>query len=260
MLGGTWLSLAKSVAYGTLAGSVEVVSSQRPQYLQSLSYLVLIPALALRSPTNFYDGVNPGKSNGLIPPITRNLGRKGLPPPPLGFARSDQIGELPTNHAEPGTNLASAVSKNIGRHMRPLTALLLAFVVFWGMSARAQDEKDCYRSDIETGHCLIKVLKNADANLKESYKYARHYLPPQDRANLMTAQRAWMAYRNAACKVEYAMAGDDKKFRTLCLIRITKQRTAEIEDLYSCVGPPSDNFPEAPIVPVQTDLRSLPLK
>ena len=74
MLGGTWLSLAKSVAYGTLAGSVEVVSSQRPQYLQSLSYLVLIPALALRSPTNFYDGVNAGKSNGLIPPITRNLG------------------------------------------------------------------------------------------------------------------------------------------------------------------------------------------
>ena len=150
--------------------------------------------------------------------------------------------------------------------MRPLTALSLAFVVFWGASARAQDEKDCYRSDIETGQCLVNVLKSADADLKESYKYAyaKRDLSPRDRTNLVAAQRAWIVYRNAACKAEYAMAEDDKGFRTLCLIRLTKQRVAEVIDLYlvthGCVEPPPSNFPEPPIVPVQMDLRSLPLK
>ncbi len=162
---------------------------------------------------------------------------------------------------KPGTNLASAVSKNIGRHMRPLTALLLAFVIFWGVSARAQDEKDCYRPDIETGQCLVKVLKSADAVLKGSYRYYKRDLSPRDRTNLVAAERAWIAYRNAACKAEYAM-DRDKNLRVECIIKLTKLRADDIKYLYDppCPGPPSNNFPEPPIVPVQTDLRSLPLK
>ncbi len=147
--------------------------------------------------------------------------------------------------------------------MRPLTALSLTLVIFWGMSARAQDEKDCYRSDIETGQCLVKVLKSADADLKESYKYAyaKRDLSQRDRTNLMAAERAWIAYRNAACKAEYGV-DRDKNLRVECIIKLTKLRADDIKYLYDppCLGPPSNNFPEPPIVPVQTDLRSLPLK
>jgi uncharacterized protein YecT (DUF1311 family) len=142
--------------------------------------------------------------------------------------------------------------------MRRWTTLSLALVIFWGVSVHAQDEKDCYRPDVDMEQCLVRVLKSADADLKLSYTNAKRDLSSQDRAHLVAAQRAWIVYRHATCKAEYVLSDGDKNFRTMCLLRITTQRRAEIENLYNggCPGPAAD--PGLPKIPFKMELPRLP--
>jgi len=53
--------------------------------------------------------------------------------------------------------------------------------------------------------------------------------------NLKDAERKWMAYRDAICKAEYGLVGGGSagpSIQVSCLIRITKQRIADLQAGY----------------------------
>jgi uncharacterized protein YecT (DUF1311 family) len=81
--------------------------------------------------------------------------------------------------------------------------------------------------------------KLADAELSKEYERAlksiAQYYRPSDVANLRDAQRKWIAYRDAVCKAEYELIGGGTAgptTRMACLVRLTKQRTADLEADY----------------------------
>jgi uncharacterized protein YecT (DUF1311 family) len=135
--------------------------------------------------------------------------------------------------------------------------VLSAFVIFVVLSVRAQDEKTCYAGDVDRRQCFARVLKQADLDLNDSCTHYKRIFDAQDRANLVAAQRAWRAYRDAACNAEYDFYRDEN-LRWECLIKLTRRRLQDIGDLYNppCVGPPDDSeIP--PVIPVPIDLRPL---
>jgi len=66
-------------------------------------------------------------------------------------------------------------------------------------------------------------------------KVTKEIYTPEDVRNLKDAERQWIAYRDAACKAEYGLWGmgsGGPSARTVCLIRITKQRIVDLKDAY----------------------------
>ena len=88
--------------------------------------------------------------------------------------------------------------------------------------------------------CLAKSLKAADAELnaegRKALKIASdQYHRSTDVQNLRDAERKWIAYRDAICKAEYGLVGGGTagpSIQISCLIRITKQRIADLQAEY----------------------------
>lgn len=87
--------------------------------------------------------------------------------------------------------------------------------------------------------CLAKSLKAVDADLNAEYrkavKVAKDQYKPPDVQNLRDAERKWMVYRDAICKAEYGLVGGGTagpSIQISCLIRITKQRIADLQAEY----------------------------
>jgi len=58
----------------------------------------------------------------------------------------------------------------------------------------------------------------------------------QDVENLRVAERKWTLYRDAACKAEYGLWGGGSggpNALTMCVIRLTKQRTTDLKNVYT---------------------------
>ena len=100
--------------------------------------------------------------------------------------------------------------------------------------------------------------QTADAQLNAAYRTAMARakqldggtkpadLPPAERAGpsysqaLLTSQRAWIAYRDANCRVfsyEYRGGSAQGLSNRVCLIRVTRARTAELRLLQSVFAP-----------------------
>jgi uncharacterized protein YecT (DUF1311 family) len=98
----------------------------------------------------------------------------------------------------------------------------------------------------------------ADAQLNAAYRTAMTRmkqldrgtkpadLPPAERAGpsysqaLLNSQRAWIAYRDANCRVfsyEYRGGSAQGLSNRVCLIRVTRARTAELRLLQSVFAP-----------------------
>jgi hypothetical protein len=62
----------------------------------------------------------------------------------------------------------------------------------------------------------------------------------RDVQNLREAEKMWIAYRDAACKAEYGLWGGGSggpDANTMCLVRLTRQRTAELKSDIGGAGP-----------------------
>ena len=111
-----------------------------------------------------------------------------------------------------------------------------ALLVYLGASAAAQEQKCCCTT-LDTSICLAKVLKKVDLQLNDTYQKSLKTVEDsaQDGQNLRDAQRAWIAYRDAACKAEYDLWGGGTggpNAHTICIIRITRQRTTDLHKTY----------------------------
>ena len=141
---------------------------------------------------------------------------------------------------------------------RLLIVPFLALFAFLLPSAQAQDENGCQGNYVEYAQCLVKIVKQAKADLSETYQSVKQERSPDDRASLIKSQRAWITYRDAECNAEYALSSS-RDFYHQCIIRLTRQRTAELVSPYGeCRYPPPSDWREPPVVAVPIDLRSLP--
>ena len=119
--------------------------------------------------------------------------------------------------------------------MKIVTAVLLALLVLVTPSV----SQTCDGNTAEVAACMGRVLKQVDAELNVEYqralKVAKGQWTSNDVQNLKDAQRKWIAYRDAVCKAELGLVGGGTAGPSIhisCVIRITRQRIADIEAEY----------------------------
>lgn len=90
---------------------------------------------------------------------------------------------------------------------------------------------------LEMTTCIHSELKESDAHLNLVYRRLIDALDqPRD---LRRAQRAWMAFRDTQCDFETGglKGGSAHSFsRSVCLVKLTEQRIAELEHIQPCNG------------------------
>ncbi|MEJ8573948.1 lysozyme inhibitor LprI family protein [Microbaculum marinum] len=125
-------------------------------------------------------------------------------------------------------------------------ALLLAPGV-----ALADEKPDCAnpQTQLDMTICSNEDYKAADSELNAAYKKAMasmketdSYLPEGEKGAakaLLAAQRAWIEYRDRACESEtFLVKGGSMEpmIYAECMTRITRERTAALEDLAQGMG------------------------
>lgn len=116
-------------------------------------------------------------------------------------------------------------------------AALFAVAGLWAPPVLAQDCTDATQMGLD--ECAGAAYKKADAELNLVYGriVARLTKDAGTKAKLVTAQKAWITFRDTECAFRasaveggsmYAMA------MALCLADATKQRVAELRPLLSC--------------------------
>lgn len=95
----------------------------------------------------------------------------------------------------------------------------------------------------ELGMCATPYLKAADAQLNATWKQLMAAVAnePQTKAALLSEQRAWLAYRNAACgfygiQADWGRAGEVLDGPE-CTAGVTERRTMELATYLKYVGP-----------------------
>ena len=112
----------------------------------------------------------------------------------------------------------------------------------WGVSAAAQDpDYSNPETQIEMTGCANLAFEKADADLNAIWSIARAKVKRQDAASpgltpsnwdlLLDAQRAWLAYRDAACSAESTKARGgtmQSQLYAICLERLTLRRSDDL--------------------------------
>ena len=83
--------------------------------------------------------------------------------------------------------------------------------------------------------CLAKASEAADRELNDVYARMRSVLNPEERNELLEAQRAWLKYRDLTCTAEYHLydggtGGPVTRFA--CLSAVTQERVATLKTTY----------------------------
>jgi uncharacterized protein YecT (DUF1311 family) len=100
------------------------------------------------------------------------------------------------------------------------------------------EETKCCCSTLDMSVCLSAIHQRVDADLNDTYQRALKSataLTAQDVQNLREAERLWISYRDAACKAEYGLWGGGSggpNARSMCLIRVTRQRIVDLKNAY----------------------------
>ena len=99
----------------------------------------------------------------------------------------------------------------------------------------------------------VRDLRSADARLNAQYRTTMATMAARDADNapdarigpsyrqaLTSAQRAWIVFRDANCRAfgyEYRGGSAERQSTGVCLIRMTKARTAELKQLADALTP-----------------------
>ncbi len=117
-----------------------------------------------------------------------------------------------------------------------LTALLLAGLCSSVVQA-AGDNCQHAMTQADMNVCAAKAHELADKQLNSLYQQYRQRLAADDQQRLTIAQRAWIGYRDAACRFETAQVSGGSIFPTIwlqCLTGKTENRIKELQKLLQC--------------------------
>lgn len=112
------------------------------------------------------------------------------------------------------------------------SAFALCAGLIMGTGAAAQSTAECVspQSQQLMNACAAKEYAAADAALNTAWGSAKSFADAIGQGKeLLKAQRAWLAYRDAACAVHaspYEGGSLQPLIRATCLSEITKERTA----------------------------------
>ncbi|WP_323939547.1 lysozyme inhibitor LprI family protein [Aeromonas caviae] len=115
--------------------------------------------------------------------------------------------------------------------MRPYPALLLLLA-----TTAVQAEQDCTAPVTQTDMniCAFQDYQRADAKLNAAYKKWIASLEKAQLERLRTAQRAWIAFRDAQCRYEagvYEGGSMAPMVHSSCLTQLTEARTKDLNTL-----------------------------
>jgi len=119
-----------------------------------------------------------------------------------------------------------------------VTALaVLALLFVFTVNAPAQ-QKNCENavSQLDMNRCAEQDASDADKELNEVYRSILKKLNQQQQSELKSAQRAWLAYRDADCGAEsvlYAGGSVAPMTKLACVANLTRERTKEIQRIYA---------------------------
>ncbi|CAN5322229.1 hypothetical protein BH10PSE7_BH10PSE7_42510 [soil metagenome] len=120
----------------------------------------------------------------------------------------------------------------------PRVIFLTLFVLILSGPAAAED---CANAETQTAldECADQEFKAADAALNKAYKsIAKRLADDQDTRKLfVTAQKAWIEFRDAECEFSTSAASDGSIYAMLysnCLAGLSKKRTADFQRYLSC--------------------------
>ena len=123
-------------------------------------------------------------------------------------------------------------------------ALMIAAASHGQGDVKIQVERDYEAADATLNaqyRATMAVAAKDDANRAGDLKTgaARPDGDPTYQAALLASQRAWLAYRDAQCRVasfEYRGGTDEGMAGGLCLTDLTRRRTAELKQLQASLG------------------------
>ena len=81
----------------------------------------------------------------------------------------------------------------------------------------------------ELNACAGAAAKMADDRLNTSYQAVLKYLDPDDKALLVAAQRAWVAFRDSDCAFWGARGSVGPMNAAFCRASLSDERAAELE-------------------------------
>ena len=101
-----------------------------------------------------------------------------------------------------------------------------------GVQVAQQPNCNNPQTQSEMNACAGIAYRNADRRLNQVYQQLLPKLPAGRRQQLVTAQQAWMRYRDASCNFERSEVEGGTMAPTIqgsCLARLTEQRTKDLQ-------------------------------
>ena len=118
------------------------------------------------------------------------------------------------------------------RHLRLYSFLLLLFCAATEAHAQKKPEPCAEaQSQAEMTICWGNQYKAADAKLNQVYRQFTAKLDDEEKAQLKTAQAAWLKYRDANCEFvadQYKGGTMRPMIAAICLADVTDNRTKEL--------------------------------
>ena len=126
-----------------------------------------------------------------------------------------------------------------------LCALLAALLLTAAAGAKTQKERQiqpCEErgSQAEASGCAHREFQAADAELNKAYNRLAGVLDAEEKALLKASELAWIKYRDTNCTFEssqYAGGTMRPMIESFCLTRVTRARTAELQEQLELRGP-----------------------
>ncbi|MBO6718360.1 MAG: DUF1311 domain-containing protein [Rhizobiaceae bacterium] len=120
--------------------------------------------------------------------------------------------------------------------MRLATAAAIFCLAMPAGSALAQD-CEAPETQAEMNACAGIAYEEADAALNATYAEVRARLDDAGREQLVSTQRAWIAFRDAECTFRSRGVEGGTIYPTIyagCLTELTEQRTADFQTMLEC--------------------------
>ncbi|MFC4207792.1 lysozyme inhibitor LprI family protein [Vreelandella malpeensis] len=117
------------------------------------------------------------------------------------------------------------------------SAFFMTFFMTFAVAGESETSCDDATTQANMNRCAGQAYQTADSDLNEAYQTLIEPLEGDARQALVTAQRAWIAFRDAEC--DYAAQGvaggsAEPMVRNQCLTTLTRERTRTLDEHAHC--------------------------
>ena len=116
-----------------------------------------------------------------------------------------------------------------------ISVLIALFVMSVSVPGQKQKPKPCEdaQTQADMNICWGNEYKKADASLNKTYQQLAAMLDDEQKAQLKTAETAWLKYRDTNCEFvadQYKGGSIRPMIAAICLADVTNNRTTELKN------------------------------